>query len=399
MTNLNDPNISQDAGPDSARARAHDNLQLDHFVSGNEHPLLQVPFTLVMDGRTYEGTGLSLVSARAKGLVSQQMQGQRRIVALQFNFKGYALNLSIETEVVAASTETGEIELRFLNPTGPHLPQLRYLLNAVVAGDLIAVDGLIHATEGERAGGGGQTASRHNAFGARMRHAFGVALILVLSVALVGLLATGIYQRFFVLDVPGLSVVSLKGTTLRAMAPGQLDFINPSAKKGDVAFAVRTISGEVVSVEMPCDCKVVPANVEKGATLLAGDPVMHVADPGNKIVIDTMVRPGVLQALANGDRARINLPDGRTATATLDRTSSSLALPQAGDANAETKIALTPDQSVTTADLGEPVSVHVIAPPFKNLGLSKLDIPNWKDLNLPEIPFLKDVLNEKGASK
>src|SRR4051794_28774837 len=99
-----------------------------------QHPVVKIPFSLVIDGRTYAGRGLSLVDAEATGLVTPQMLHEKRLVTLQFAFVGFNVSFNVDAQVTAVSVETGTVAIRFLEPTGPHLPQLRYLMNAYIGG-------------------------------------------------------------------------------------------------------------------------------------------------------------------------------------------------------------------------------------------------------------------------
>jgi hypothetical protein len=108
-----------------------------------------------------------------------------------------------------------------------------------------------------------------------------------IGLVLVGFVGVKLYERLFVLPVTGLSTITLDGMDLRAISPGQLDFVNPAATKGDIAFAIRTTSGEVLAVSMPCDCVVAPGSAEGGATVLAGDTVMTVAPKDAPVVISS----------------------------------------------------------------------------------------------------------------
>ena len=97
-----------------------------------EHPVIRIPFNVVINGRSFVGNGLSIVGADATGLIDPQLHGRVQVVMLVFNFPGYSISLPVDAAIGAGSPEAGTVSLRFLEPTGPHLPQLRYILNAYV---------------------------------------------------------------------------------------------------------------------------------------------------------------------------------------------------------------------------------------------------------------------------
>ena len=291
------------------------------FAAAPEHPIIRMPFSAVINGRSYVGNGLSIVGAEALGLADPHFDGRVQLVTLVFNFPGYAISLPLEAAVGAGAPEAGTVSLRFVEPTGPHLAQLRYLLNAYVAGELIGADGVIRAAERPLPGLRGAELPKVRASlldgivqGLRWGLLAGVGLLLV------GFVGVKLYERFFVAPVHGLSTLTLQGMNLRAISSGQIDFVNPAAKQGEIAFAIRASSGEVLAVSMPCDCVVAPGHAASGATVLAGDPVMTVAPADAPVAVSARVDGNGLRLLVAGAIAEIELPDGTTTTATLDRT-------------------------------------------------------------------------------
>jgi alginate biosynthesis protein Alg44 len=334
-----------------------------------EHPILNIPFTVVIDGRSYEGTGISMVGAHATGLVTHQLEGERRLATLQFAFVGFNINLVVDTAIRDVHPETGALTLMFLEPTGPHLPQLRYILNSYIAGDLVGVDSVI-AVAGEPAdalGGKKASAGKTRSIGRFFGQILRIGATAVLTVALVGFVSTKIYERFFILPIGGLSIVSKEGTTLRAISSGQLDFVSTTAKKGQPAFAIHTLSGDVLTIQMPCDCDVVPGQAKVGDTMIAGDPVMQVAPANAPMIIRTSVVPDTLRALVAGAIAEVHFPDGSTTDAKLDPKSMQSSPLSIGGAQG-VEIALTPMGNVPAGTLGTPVSVSVLTNPLAGFG-------------------------------
>lgn len=337
------------------------------FAAATEHPVIRMPFHVVINGRSYIGNGLSIVGAEALGLADPHFDGSVQLVTLVFNFPGYAISLPVEAAVGAGTPEAGTVSLRFVEPTGPHLAQLRYLLNAYVGGEVIGVDGIVRAAE--KPAPGARTAEpprpreplMHGALqGLRWGLLAGAGLLLV------GFVGVKLYERFFVAPVLGLSTLTLQGMNLRAISSGQLDFVNPAAKQGEVAFAIRATSGEVLAVSMPCDCVVAPGHAQSGATVLAGDPVMTVAPAGAPVVVSARVDGNGLRMLAAGATAEIELPDGSAAAAALDR-SELPALMRGYVEGAPIPVSLV-TQSVLPADaVGTPVNVRIKADPLAAL--------------------------------
>lgn len=331
-----------------------------------EHPVVRIPFNVVINGRSFQGNGLSIVGAEATGLIDPQLHGRVQLVTLAFNFPGYSISLPVDAAIGAGAPEAGTVTLRFLEPTGPHLPQLRYILNSYVGGDLVGVDGLIRtADKVERvrteAPAAKPSTTRGVMAGLRWGAFAGLGLLLV------GFVGVKLYERLFVAPVTGLSTVTLDGMDLRAISPGQLDFVNPAAVKGDIAFAIRTTSGEVLAVSMPCDCVVAPGSAQSGATVLAGDTVMTVAPAGAPVVISSKVDGNGLRMLASGAHAEVHLPNGTVTNATLDSKELPGLLRSATDGTA-IPVSLVPAKALDPETVGMPVEVFIKADPFAAVG-------------------------------
>lgn len=332
-----------------------------------DHPVIRLPFNVVINGRSYQGNGLSIVGAEATGLIDPQLHGRVQVATLNFNFPGYSISLPVDAAIGAGAPESGTVTLRFLEPTGPHLPQLRYILNSYVGGELIGVDGLIRTgdkaekTRAE-APAAKPPASRSIATGLRWGAFAGLGLLLV------GFVGVKLYERLFVTPVTGLSTITLDGMDLRAISPGQLDFVNPAATKGEIAFAIRTTAGEVLAVSMPCDCVVAPGAAQSGATVLAGDTVMTVAPADAPVVITSHVDGNGLRRLAAGGRADVHMPDGSATTASLDASELPGLLRSATADGASIPVTLVPASPIEPALVGTPVEVLITSDPLAAVG-------------------------------
>jgi hypothetical protein len=331
-----------------------------------EHPVIRLPFSVLINGRSFQGNGLSIVGAEATGLIDPQLHGRVQVVTLAFSFPGYTIALPVDAAIGAGAPESGTVTLRFLEPTGPHLPQLRYILNSYVGGDLIGVDGLIRtADKVEKVRAEAPSAKPSTTQGIMNGVRWGV--FAGLGLLLVGFVGVKLYERLFVAPVTGLSTVTLDGMDLRAISPGQLDFVNPAAVKGDIAFAIRTTSGEVLAVSMPCDCVVAPGSAQTGATVLAGDTVMTVAPADAPVVISSKVDGNGLRMLASGAHAEVHLPNGTVTNATLDSKELPGLLRSATDATA-IPVTLVPATALDPNTVGSPVEVLIKADPLAAVG-------------------------------
>lgn len=298
LHNRGEPPAPAPAGPDGP-GRA--------WSGAGEHPLVTIPFTAFIDGRKFLGQGLSLVEAHVTGLADPALEGQERLVRLSFEFQGFSVSLNPKMRIERLSSR--QLVLHFAEPAGPHLPQLRHILNEFIAGDLTAIGSVIRAgTLGGAAGGGAGTVRR--GFGRRLVSAAGTLLTLAAMLALVGLAWLLIENRLLVTDFASPGRVVEEGRTLRAVADGQIAFLDTGAAPGDVVLAIAATSGETLSLAMPCDCTVRTIGVAEGSTVLSGEPVLRLAEPGAATVIEAEVPARDALAVEAAGGAQFRVPGG-----------------------------------------------------------------------------------------
>ncbi|MDP3340493.1 hypothetical protein [Frigidibacter sp.] len=321
----------------------------------NDHPVVEIPFTAVIDGRLFRGRGLSLVAAYVTGLMDPQAINAARIVRLVFQFDGFSVTLVVEADVRDSGDGSGVAELSFIHPTGSHLPQLRHILNAFIAGDLVDL-GQTLAVAGAAAPKGpkAQTSVESRLSPRRLAGGIGVGL---LTVALLGVSGTMAYQRLFVTLVPTLGQVVTTGEVMRATATGQIVFLNLEAGKGEVAMAIQAASGDVQSLLMPCDCVVTATGIREGSTVLLGEPVAQLKSDADQTVISAAIPQDILFDLVRADHVNLTFPDGTTAEARPVNG----AFPQGSEA-----VTLLPATPLDAARIGQPVEIRILrkAGPF-----------------------------------
>lgn len=284
-----------------------------------EHPLLDIPFVVGIDGRQFKGERLSLVAAEITGLMDPALDGATRLMRFMFPFKGFSVTLEVQGQVQALDRGNGHATVSFVDPAGEHLPQLRHLINSYIAGDLVALGEVIGVAPSIPS-----PANRAAAINAkrltfsRVVGSAGLALATLSLIAAVGTLA---YNRIFTqpLIAPGLAVQD--GMTLTATAGGQVDYVNLAAAKGEVAFTIRATSGEMLSIAMPCDCTATALAATVGATVTAGEPMLSVHTADAPMVITATVPSADVLTLAFADHVKVQFGDGSTINAAVDSAS------------------------------------------------------------------------------
>ncbi|MFN7090497.1 MAG: pilus assembly protein PilZ [Allorhizobium sp.] len=325
--------------------------------TGTEHPKTNIPFVTVIDGRQFSGRSLSLVSATVSGLAGPELEGKERIAVLRFDFDGYTISLQVDVRISRTHAETGEVRLDFLEPTGEHLPTLRYLLNSYIAGDITSVDGIITLRERAAVSGSKKQAGQasiSNIVGRGLKMAATVAF----SLALAGIAANLVYERVFSKEVKQLAVLSAGGQPLRAIASGQISYLDLGATRGEVLYTLQSVSGTTLSVNMPCDCRILPTRAGEGSTVMAGDAIVEVVDETATPIVQAVVSADQAKQLVSGDIAELRFSDGQVAFGSLAQNVE--ALTAVGN-EGEMRAVIEPNTELGSEAVGSPVSVRIIS--------------------------------------
>lgn len=274
------------------------------FVHDDEHPLIAVPFVLRVDGQPFRGRRASLTRLICEpgGMVVGHGPQMAR---LEFEFADFAL--AVTTQVVAGGAAEGGMVFHFAEPTGAHLPQLRYVLNAVVAGEVANLDGLLSYT-----GPVEPEAPKPRSERSFRERARSLATIAISSLTML-LAGSTVYERATTGHELHPVFIEPEGRQMRATAPGQLTLVDGEAAEGEVAFAITSNAGDVLAFAMPCDCRAeVAATAFEGATLLPSDLVMTVYDAAPTLRARTLMSIEGLARAMTGDHVTIELRGGRS---------------------------------------------------------------------------------------
>lgn len=297
------------------------------FVYETEHPEMPVPFKAVIAGHTLEGARLSVTAAYVVivGPFEPAWIGHKEIVQLVFQFKGFAITLYPEV-VVSGSTGPDEMTLQFQDPLGDHLPQLRYILNTFIAGDFVTMNGMLGFSGPVKP----KNVKIDDAANPRRRIrsiAVGVMSALLILIA-ANILISRAIQQYESRPV----FITRSGSQMTATAAGQVAFLNPDAKKGEVVFLINTNAGDVLSFKMPCDCEVaIYEGIREGSTVLPNDIILSLFESNSTLQIQTRMSIEGLSRVLGGDRVYMELTDGRIIPTTVKVTAATNTAALRGD--------------------------------------------------------------------
>ncbi len=329
------------------------------FVYETEHPLLPIPFAATIDGNKLDGIAISVTAAHVaiSGSLDPAWRDHRTVIKLQFDFDGFSVTLFPEV-VVVGSRRDGEMTLQFMDPAGKHLPQLRYIINSFIAGDFVSMGGMLSysgPTKPKPAGGKEAKPSR-----LRIRS----LAVAVMSLSLILFTATLLFNRATQTVEVRPVFIERVGKEMRATTAGQVSYLNPAAKQGEVVFSINSNAGDVLNFQLPCDCEVtVMEGVFEGATVLPIDVILSFFDSNVGVRVETQMSIEGLGKAMNGERAFLDISDGRTIPVRVLVTSATNAAAARGDIFVP--VTLVPaDGALTVGDIGKSAQLRLSRSPF-----------------------------------
>ncbi|WP_102109636.1 hypothetical protein [Oceaniglobus roseus] len=325
------------------------------FVFETEHPVLPVPFTAQVGDQVFQGTGLSLTAAHviAPGPIDPGFEGSRHIIKLEFNFEGFSIDLFPEARLTGL--HTNDLKLQFIDPTGPHLPQLRYILNSFIAGDFVSLGAMMAYTgpvkpkpSKVKAGGRNDRADMIRRIGA-----------IVLSVVLIAVALNALRLRYTQSYEARPVFITREGKEMQATSPGQISMLNPRARAGQVVYAISSNSGDTLNFVLPCDCDVTLADgIYEGATVLPSDPILTFFDSSVQVRVQSQMSIEGLTKAMNGEQVWLDLGDGRSVPVDVVLTSATDDAAQNGDLYLPV-VLRAEDGALTPGDIGKPARVRL----------------------------------------
>lgn len=331
----------------AARGLPHD------FVTDTEHPVVPVPFKLWLGDHRMTGVEISVAAAYVVPDVAldESWLHRREVARIQFDFEGFGVTIYPEV-VVAGTRHDGALILQFMEPTGQHLPQLRHIINSAIAGDFVSMGGLLSysgPTKPKSAKGGADAAPVSQ----RVRSIAVAVISLGLILSAANFMFTRATQTYELRPV----LIERQGSEMRATTAGQVAFLNPQAQAGEVVFSINSITGDVLNFQLPCDCEVaVTEGIFEGATVLPIDVILSFFESSVSVRAQTLMSIEGLARAMNGDRAYLDVSDGRSLPVQIVLTSATNAATARGDLFVPVQIrpeagALTPDDIGKTARL------------------------------------------------
>lgn len=276
------------------------------FGYESEHPAVSLPFGLKLCGENFVGSRISMTTIHV--MANDEIfliKGSKHAARIQFDFKNFSV--SIYPEVVVVGEYGDELVLKFADPTGDHVAQLRFVLNSFIAGDFVTL-GAVMAYSGPTKPKEDKKPAEQN-----WKERYRSIAVAVFSGLLALWAASALYVRYTTGVEMHPVLIERTGQPMQATTAGQISYLNAEAAKGEVLFSVNANSGDVLNFKMPCDCEVILSQgVREGITVLPTDVILTILVNSFDLNIQALMSVEGLARAMKGDRVYLDLADGRS---------------------------------------------------------------------------------------
>lgn len=316
------------------------------FGFESEHPAVSLPFSLKVCGQQFVGSRISMTTIH---VMSRDeiflIKGSKHAARIQFDFKNFSV--SIYPEVVVAGETGDELILKFADPTGDHVAQLRFVLNSFIAGDFVTL-GAVMAYSGPTKPKEEKQKAEPN-----WKERYRSIAVATLSGFLALWAASALYVRYTTGIEMHPVLIERAGQPMQATTAGQISYLNPEAAMGEVLFSVNANSGDVLNFKMPCDCEVVLSQgVREGVTVLPTDVILTILVNSLDLNVQALMSVEGLSRAMKGDRVFLDLADGRSIPVQVIAGKGANTASMAGDLFVPVQL-VAKDDSLTEADIGK----------------------------------------------
>lgn len=334
------------------------------FGLEGEHPAVSLPFSLHVCGQQFAGARISIttihVMARDEVFL---VKGTRHAARIQFDFKNFSV--SIYPQVIVVGEYKDELILKFADPTGDHVAQLRFVINSVIAGDFVTL-GSVMAYSGPT-----QPKEEKKSAERKWTDRFRSITVALLSATLAIWAASALFVRYTTGYEIHPVMVERSGQPMQATTAGQVSYLNPEAKKGEVLFSINANSGDVLNFQMPCDCEVILSQgVREGITVLPSDVILTILVNNLDLSIQTLMSIEGLARAMKGDRVFLDLADGRSIPVQVIAGKGANTAAMSGQLYVPVQI-VAPQDALTDADIGKYGQLRLTKSVFWNWGAER----------------------------
>jgi mannuronan synthase len=279
-----------------------------------QHVRLKIPIQVEIDGIRHQVDDWSVGGFAVESVLTSRKPDECFWVRLIFPFEEFELTMRREARMVYVDQGHGRFGCDFLAVSERHAEVLHYLVDASLAGELVSPADLLQA----RARGNAAPAAIPAVYdGWRRRGAVAryraLSRLRVVRARRAGLARRDRFRGLGALfrdrrvdrdiDAPVVEFrAPIAGRFVSALEPGE------RVLEGAALGRVHSLDGATLTLESPCDCRVLDQLGLSGLYHQAGDPLIALVPAQEPLMVRAQLALQQAERLGVGDRAEIRVP-------------------------------------------------------------------------------------------
>ncbi len=280
-----------------------------------QHVRLKIPLTIEIDGTRYHVDDWSMGGFGVANAMTSRQVGERLPARILFPFEDFEVSLHVECQLVYITEDNSRFGCRFVELGPGQLALFRYLMDAyltgemVSAGDVLAIAGRPKPGEARAKPPIFNPYQEEERFGRRFGRIVSVALLCLLTLALAGLVALGVRDRWLTVEARS-AVIEASMFRVRAPVSGMFDASRAEGilKNGSPLGKIQPTGADAVGLTSPCECVVLDWRIASGQFVAQGEPVVELVAADQPLLVRAQVPFRAAERLRPGDVAEIAIP-------------------------------------------------------------------------------------------
>jgi alginate biosynthesis protein Alg44 len=281
-----------------------------------QHARYKLPLKVAFQGHLYKVADWSVGGIGIVGIDFDIGVGSVQTFRLIFPFDSFELLLAVEGEIRYIDHDKQRIGVRFVRLTPRQSNVMRYLVEAMLAGEVVDAGDIIEVTARRFDAVSRQVPqATPKTYLQRARRSVGKAaaygLIILIGVGLFDFAISGAYERLFTVDARSAAVAG-EVVVLASPVAGQLALTatSGSVARGAPVFQIADQSQSKIPVTSPCDCFILKVAANDGTYVRAGDTVVTLVPRSSRQYVSALVDPTMVMRLYPGASVRLQYVDG-----------------------------------------------------------------------------------------
>ncbi len=321
---------------------------------------VKLPVKLEINGVRYDTTDWSAAGLAISVTSDSNINLQPKHIyqaTLIYEFENFSLSVPIELEVLHIDSNSGRIGCRFQNITPQQQSIIQYMVSAYISGELVQAGDILNIVARNNHTNPRKIPEAKNTAGRKIANYGRIALLTIIAALLIFVIATGIYERLFIIKTNSAQVVA-EQLVVDLPKSGRINYrdiaINSQVKYGEPLLAITTSDGNIISLNSPCDCIIKRRLLTNGRKASKGEAAFILVHSNANPYIEGYINNKDATRISTNHKVIISLP-GATNTISGKIIDIRAAASEAG----KPVIVVQPDISLPASTIDDPAEVKI----------------------------------------